>query len=80
MSEERSEIADRVMRTVYYQTSPTQPNRAPAHKIMMILAGNGNEEEHRVPKALDDAVEADRLNRDEEHVWLSDEQHGSISQ
>ncbi|WP_135807318.1 hypothetical protein [Halorussus marinus] len=73
MPREDYDIVDRVVRTVYYQISPTQPDRIPAHKVVMILAGNGSEDEHQVRRALDDAVEAGRLERDAEHVWLSDE-------
>ncbi|WP_134672654.1 hypothetical protein [Halorussus marinus] len=73
MPEETTDIVDRVVRTVYYQTSPTQPDRIPAHKVVMILAGNGSEDEFRVRRALDDAVEVGRLERDEDHVWLPDE-------
>lgn len=73
MPREDYDIVDRVVHTVYYQTSPQQPDRIRASKVVMILAGNGNEDEHRVRRALDDAVEAGRLERDEDHVWLPDE-------
>lgn len=73
MPRESYDIVDRVVRTVYYQTSPNQPNRIPAHKVVMILSGNGSEEEYRVREALDEAVEAGRLERDEEHVWIPEE-------
>ena len=70
MPGENTDLVDRVVRTVGHQTSPTQPDSIRADKVVMILSGHGNETADGVRKALDDAVAAGKLERDEERVWI----------
>lgn len=70
MTGKNTELVDRVVRTVDTQTSKKQPDRVPAHKIVLILGRHGNENPDRVREALDQAVNEGKIERDEEHVWV----------
>ena len=61
---------DRVVSAVTHQTSPKQPDRIRANKIVLVLAEHGALSSSEVREALDEAVESGRLGRDEDHVWL----------
>ena len=69
MSEDNN-LVDRVVRAVDQQTTPMQPDRVPASKVVMSREAHGNQNAGRVRRALDEAVKAGRLERDEEDVWI----------
>lgn len=69
-----TDTTTRVVRTVDAQTSGPQPDRIPAHKVVMHLAGHGSETEADVRRALDETVEQGRLERDETEVWIPEDE------
>lgn len=68
-----TDITTRVVRTVDNQTVGDQPGKIAVHKVVMHLAGHGSESKEDVREALDKAVEQGRLERDEERVWIPEE-------
>jgi len=65
-----TDVVDRVVRTVEKQTSPEQPDKISASKVVLILADHGSMDAQEVREALDQAVDEGRLERDATNVWI----------